>query len=252
MPATTTTTTTNPYYYTFDFECLDVTYYDQVRAQYSNALYVTDPISSHIKVGDRLYKVYTMDVTDKNIYVESIDDFDGLITFNKAIDDSETTIIVPTGTFTIEYVYVPTTTTTTTIAPTTTTTTTSGPTTTTTTTASSVVIRRTPSGNVEIGDSVTFSVVSGLTDCYFSSVDWYLNDVLVGTGNPFVLKFTTPSVCNVKASIKYYTNKSWLGGHLYGGTFNGNFSGGTFHYGNLNDCYYVSDIPKSKKFTFKI
>jgi len=139
-------------------------------------------------------------------------------------------------------------------APATTTTTTIAPTTTTTTTipiSTPIVISRFPTGNISVGDTVTFTIISGVTDYNYTSIEWYLGDKLVGTENPLTVKFDTPNIYNMTVKVIHYTNKSWLGGHFYGGTFNGNFSGGTFHYGTLNN-HYISDIPKSKKFIFSI
>jgi len=124
---------------------------------------------------------------------------------------------------------------------------------TTTTTTSSVIISRYPSGTINIGDSVTFTIISNINiDCNYTSIEWYSDDTLIGVGNPLTLTFNTPTTQKIHAIVNYYTKPSWLGGHFYGGEFKGNFSGGTFHYGNLNDCYYISDTSKPKKFTINI
>jgi hypothetical protein len=150
--------------------------------------------------------------------------------------DSLQICVLPTGTTTTSTTTVPgtTTTTSTTIVP------------------GSIVISRYPLGNIYIGDSVTFEIVSGLTDCNYTSIEWYLDNVLVGTENPLTLTFNTYNTHNMRVLVKNYTTPSWQGGHFYGGTFKGYFAGGTFHYGNLNDCLYISDIPKPKKFTTTI
>jgi hypothetical protein len=129
------------------------------------------------------------------------------------------------------------------------------PATTTTTTTivySQIVINRYPSGDISLGDTVTFAITSGVTDCNYTSIEWFLDGNLVGTGNPLILTFNHPATHQMQVSVSYYTNSSWKGGHFYGGVFKGDFAGGTFHYGNLNDCYYISDIPKSKKFIINI
>lgn len=140
-----------------------------------------------------------------------------------------------------------------TLPTTTTTTSIPGSTTTTTTTYApgTIIISRSPSGLIQIGDSVTFTIVWPLIDCNSNSIEWYLDGNSVGTGNPLTLNFNISATHNMQVVINKYTTPSWQGGHFYGGKFQGNFAGGSFHYGNLNDCSYISDIPKSKKFTTK-
>jgi len=106
-----------------------------------------------------------------------------------------------------------------------------------------IVISRTPSGIVNPGDIVVFSVVSGTSTCLNASFQWYLDNgsgaVLVSDDCTFVLTIPSIGIYNVYVTITEYPNAYWTGGQFYGGSFNGNFFGGTFNYGNLNNCQTI-------------
>ena len=98
--------------------------------------------------------------------------------------------------------------------------------------------------------SLLFSVVSGVSSILNAGFEWYLNNVLVGTESSYFL--VSPNEGDqVYAKVKDYVTDCpvyWYDGQFYGGTFTGNFSGGTFHYGILNGVQYVQQLPKPKPF----
>jgi hypothetical protein len=63
----------------------------------------------------------------------------------------------------------------------------------------------------------------------YASFEWYLNDILVGKESTFKLVNPLPNYF-VYVKVKDYSSDTayWHDGQFYGGTFTGNFSGGTF------------------------
>lgn len=116
---------------------------------------------------------------------------------------------------------------------------------------SSIVIQRSPSETVYPGQIVNFTIVSGISSSLYASFEWYLNDVLVSTNNNFSL-IIQPEIDNYSVYVKVneYCQVFWYDGEFFGGSFNGNFSGGTFYYGYLNDCEFTQPVSKPKKFYF--
>ena len=117
----------------------------------------------------------------------------------------------------------------------------------------SISIGRTPSHSpITPGENVTFYIISGQTNCEYASFEWYLDNIIVGTQNTITLSFDDIGEKKISVKVKEYTTPSWIGGNFYGGIFRGAFSGGTFHYGNLNDCCLISQTNDTKIFTTKI
>ena len=102
-------------------------------------------------------------------------------------------------------------------------------------------------------DTIFFTIVSGASSSLYASFEWYLNDVLVSRESTFKLINPLPNYF-VYVIVKDYSNDAayWHDGQFYGGTFTGNFSGGTFHYGNLNGVPFFEQTPRPKPFIKKI
>jgi len=115
---------------------------------------------------------------------------------------------------------------------------------------SDIIIQRSPSGTIYPGQTVTFTIVSGASSSLYASFEWYLNDVLVSTDDTFSL--IQPSLGNYSLYVKVneYCQVFWHDGQFFGGSFSGNFSGGTFYYGYLNEKEFLKPAPKSKTFYF--
>jgi hypothetical protein len=97
-----------------------------------------------------------------------------------------------------------------------------------------------------------YSIASG-TSCSFGSFEWYVTDLTGGTSRPSTdnIYVTTSPLLNgfvVSVVVFQFTETYWNGGEFYGGDFSGNFGGGTFHYGQLNDCFYLKQEIKPKPF----
>lgn len=103
-------------------------------------------------------------------------------------------------------------------------------------------------GTVDVGQTVIFSISAGTSSYLYASFEWYLNDVLTSTENVLKLPFNAVGTYSVYVKVNEYCQVFWHDGHFYGGSFSGNFSGGTFHYGNLNGDHYTLQAPKPKKF----
>jgi hypothetical protein len=91
------------------------------------------------------------------------------------------------------------------------------------------------------------------SSCEFSAFKWWYSGSTgfyspPTTGNIFTT--TTPPITGDKVwvSVTKYINTYWNGGEFYGGDFSGNFGGGTFHYGQLNNCFYLKQEIKPKPF----
>ena len=112
----------------------------------------------------------------------------------------------------------------------------------------SIIIDRSPSGTINVNDTITFSIVSGTSSSLYASFKWFLNSNLVSIDSICVLTFETLGAFSLYVEVTKYTEPSWLDGQFYGGYFNGNFSGGTFHYGYLNGSQYVNQSIKPKPF----
>ena len=104
--------------------------------------------------------------------------------------------------------------------------------------------------NISPGQTVTFTIVSGVSSCLYAYFEWYVNDVLTGTGNEFSYIFNSGSTVYLK--VNEYCETFWHGGQFYGGIFRGSFSGGAFHYGDLNGCIYNELSKKPKPFIINI
>ena len=117
---------------------------------------------------------------------------------------------------------------------------------------SDIVIQRTPSGTVYPGQTVNFTIVSGVSSCLYASFEWYLNDEIVSTDNNLSLVLPEIGGYSVYVKVNEFCQVFWHNGHFYGGSFNGNFSGGTFYYGYLNKTYYDQQTKKPKPFVENI
>ena len=92
----------------------------------------------------------------------------------------------------------------------------------------------------------------GESNCEVSSFKWYqsgITGVYLKTTDKIYIT-TTPPLPGDKiwVDVTKYSTTYWNGGEFYGGSFHGNFGGGTFHYGQLNDCYYIKQEIKPKIF----
>jgi len=99
--------------------------------------------------------------------------------------------------------------------------------------------------------SKQYSIING-SNCSASAYYWHLyngiTDIIVSNNNIYIN--TTPNTGDkVWVRVRKYSYTYWNGGEFYGGDFRGNFGGGTFHYGQLNDCFYLKQEIKSKPFT---
>ena len=112
----------------------------------------------------------------------------------------------------------------------------------------SIVIARSPSGTINPGDTITYSIVSGASSSLYASFKWYLNGNLIGTDSTLSLIIENSGSFSVNVEVDEYCKVFWHDGQFYGGYFEGNFSGGTFHYGYLNGCYYEHQAIKPKPF----
>lgn len=112
----------------------------------------------------------------------------------------------------------------------------------------SIAITRSPSGTLNVNDTVTFSIDNGIPNNLYASFIWYLNGVPVSIDSVCVLTFETLGAFSIYVEVTEYPEPSWLDGQFYGGRFNGNFSGGTFHYGYLNGSQYENQSIKPKPF----
>ena len=104
-----------------------------------------------------------------------------------------------------------------------------------------------------VSDTIFFTIISGASSSLYASFEWYLNDALVSRESTF--KLIVPNFpFSVYVKVKDYSSNVayWHDGQFYGGTFVGNFSGGTFHYGNLNGVPFFEQTPRPKPFIKKI
>ena len=97
-----------------------------------------------------------------------------------------------------------------------------------------------------------YSIVGG-SNCSFASFKWWLipsgttTPQYKGSDNTYINK--TPVYNDqVYVEVSNFIETYWNGGEFYGGNFYGNFGGGTFHYGQLNDCFYLKQEIKPKPF----
>ena len=104
--------------------------------------------------------------------------------------------------------------------------------------------------NVSAGEDVLFYLTSG--DYISNKYEWYVNNILVGSNNTYLLQNPAEGIYNVYVKVLNYQGDYWHGGHFYGGTFTGNFLGGTFHYGTLNGVEFVNQQIKPKPFIVHI
>ena len=103
-----------------------------------------------------------------------------------------------------------------------------------------------PNGNI------LFSILEGVS-CSFSSFAWHIlsgstTDIVVGSKNTYIYSGSLPTTDIIWVEVHNFTETYWNGGEFYGGEFSGNFGGGTFHYGQLNDCFYLKQEIKPKPF----
>lgn len=113
-------------------------------------------------------------------------------------------------------------------------------------------IQQNPTGSISPGQTVSFTIVSGTSSCLYAYFEWYVNSGLTATGNEFSYTFNDTGTTTIYAKIYEYNEAFWHGGQFYGGTFRGSFSGGTFHYGDLNGCTYAELSKKPKPFIIKL
>lgn len=105
-----------------------------------------------------------------------------------------------------------------------------------------------------VSDKIYFTIVSGATSSLYASFEWYLNNFLISRESTFSMNanvyFSSSSNPFVYVIVKDYSNDTayWHDGQFYGGTFTGNFSDGTFHYGNLNGVPFFEQQPRPKPF----
>jgi len=80
---------------------------------------------------------------------------------------------------------------------------------------------------------------------------WYLNSIPIDApiGTDIEYRLESPDSGDA-VYVKVYESVDvfWYDGQFYGGSFKGNFSGGTFHYGILNGHEYAQVEPKPKIF----
>ena len=115
-----------------------------------------------------------------------------------------------------------------------------------------IEIQRSPTGDIIPGQTVTFTIVSGVSSCLYAYFEWYLDDVLIGNGNNCSVQFDTPGTFSLYVKVYEYCDIFWHGGQFYGGAFRGYFGGGTFNYGDLNGCIYSELAKKPKPFIVNI
>jgi hypothetical protein len=103
-------------------------------------------------------------------------------------------------------------------------------------------------------NSRLYTIVDG-SSCKFASFNWYLLSgttvTLVSTDSTYLLKAVDVSAHigdKLRVMVNQYSETYWNGGEFYGGNFSGNFGGGTFHYGQLNECFYIKQEIKPKPF----
>lgn len=110
-------------------------------------------------------------------------------------------------------------------------------------------IQRTPSGDILLGEPINFTIISN--DTPYSSYKWYFvsgqTSTLIGTDNNCTITIDVIGNFSVFVEVSVY-NKSWTNGHFYGGTFQGCFGGGKFHYGKLNGYDYNKFETKTNNF----
>ena len=112
---------------------------------------------------------------------------------------------------------------------------------------------RTSQGDYLSNGSIQYSITGG-SSCSFAAYEWHLSSTTTGdniipgeTSNIYIN--TNPITGNtVYVNVMKYLGNYWNGGEFYGGNFYGNFGGGTFHYGQLNDCFYLKQEIKPKPF----
>lgn len=98
-----------------------------------------------------------------------------------------------------------------------------------------------------------YSIV-GDSSCSFASFKWWylsggtLIPKMVSQDNIYITKTPPSNGDQIWVTVKNYAETYWNGGEFYGGNFYGNFGGGTFHYGQLNDCFYLKQEIKPKPF----
>jgi len=102
-----------------------------------------------------------------------------------------------------------------------------------------------------LGGNVKYSIASGAS-CSFGRFEWIVTDLsnvptLASTDSVFVTT-PLPNGYTIKVVVYQFTETYWKGGEFYGGEFSGNFGGGTFHYGQLNNCFYLKQEIKPKPF----
>lgn len=102
-----------------------------------------------------------------------------------------------------------------------------------------------------LSGDVKYSIASG-TSCSFGRFEWLVIDLTGGTrgvsNDNVYITSPLPNNYTVKVIVYQFTETYWNGGEFYGGDFSGNFGGGTFHYGQLNNCFYLKQEIKPKPF----
>lgn len=96
--------------------------------------------------------------------------------------------------------------------------------------------------------------IAGGSSCSIASYQWILTPfgtsqkIIVGSNNTYFKSDPQTTGDEITVTVTNFTETYWTGGEFYGGDFRGNFGGGTFHYGQLNDCFYLKQEIKPKPF----
>ena len=69
-----------------------------------------------------------------------------------------------------------------------------------------IEIQRSPTGDIIPGQTVTFTIVSGVSSCLYAYFEWYLDDVLIGNGNNCSVQFDTPGTFSLYENITFVNN----------------------------------------------
>jgi len=103
---------------------------------------------------------------------------------------------------------------------------------------------------IDSGPSILFTIESIEIIGLSASFEWYLNNNIVSNDSTYTLVSPSPGD-TIYVKVSKYIETFWHDGQFYGGSFVGNFGGGTFHYGILNGRNYTDQTIKPKVFTEK-
>jgi hypothetical protein len=108
-------------------------------------------------------------------------------------------------------------------------------------------------GSFPVTGGVQFTITDGVSICSSSSFQWQIFSggtwrSIIGETNSTYTRLGAVNGEQIRVFVNEYTGIFWTGGEFYGGNFRGNFGGGTFHYGQLNDCFYLKQEIKPRPF----